>query len=136
MATFGAMDVGRTGLGFSQHWMDQIGHNLANTNTVRGPEEEPFRQRLAVAESLTDEIVDTGSGVHLAGVIEDQRDPVETYEPQHPQADEDGFVAQPVVDMAGQMSDMMQAQRGYQASARTIDTAREAYESALRIGQQ
>lgn len=136
MATFGAMDVGRTGLGFSQHWIDQIGHNVANLNTVREPDAEPFRARLAVAGTLTDEIVDSGSGVYLRDVVADGRDPVQTYNPDHPMADDDGYVTQPVVDLTGQLSDLIQAQRSYQANARTVDTAREAYESALRIGQQ
>lgn len=135
MATFGTMDVGRTGIGFAQYWLDTIAHNLANVNTVRGPGEEPFRARLVVAQSLTGQVVDSGSGVAVRGVLEDQRDAPLTYEPGHPLADEGGYVARPVVDMVAQMHDLIVANRTYQANARSIQTAHEAYQSALRIGQ-
>jgi flagellar basal-body rod protein FlgC len=136
MATFGTMDVGRTGMGFAQYWMDNLAHNLANVGTVRGADEEPFRARLVLAQALTDQIVDSGSGVAVRGVMEDGGDAPVVYEPNHPLADDDGYVTQPVIDLAGQMNDLILANRTYQANARTIQTAHEAYQSALRIGQQ
>lgn len=135
MSTFGTMDVGRTGIGFAQYWLDTIAHNLANVSTVRPPDEEPFRARLVVAQSLTDQIVDSGSGVAVRGVLEDQRAAPLSYEPNHPLADEDGYISRAVVDIAGQMHDLIVANRTYQANARSIQTAHEAYQSALRIGQ-
>jgi len=58
------------------------------------------------------------------------------HDPNHPHADEDGNVTLPVVDLTAQMHDLIVANRTYQANARTIQTAHEAYQSALRIGQQ
>ena len=136
MATFSTIDIGRTGMGFSQYWMDNLGHNLANLNTVRPGDEEPFRARMVVAQALGDEIAPSGSGVAVRDVLEDGTDPALTYEPDNPLADEEGYVTQPVVDMSGQMHDMIVANRSYQASARTIQNAHEAYQAALRIGQQ
>lgn len=136
MATFGTMDVGRTGLGFSQYWMDNLAHNMANANTVRPADEEPFRARMVVARALDSEIVDSGSGVAVRDVLEDGSEAPVTFEPDHPLADADGYVTRPVVDLAGQMHDLIVANRSYQAGARTIQTAHEAYQSALRIGQR
>ena len=81
------------------------------------------------------EIVPTGSGVKVADVVEDQGDPVRVYAPDHPLADDEGYVTQAKVDLAGQLTDMMLAQRTYQANARTVQTAKEAYETALQIGR-
>jgi flagellar basal-body rod protein FlgC len=136
MGAFDAIDIGRTGLGFSRYWMDNISHNLANVNTITGPDEEPFRARFVVARPNTDQIAPTGSGVHVAAVVEAEGDPARVYSPDHPLADDEGYVTQAAVDLAGQLTDMMIANRTYQANARTIQTAREAYETALRLGSR
>ena len=134
MSAFGAIDVGRTGLGFNQYWLEVVSHNVANINTVTSPDEAPFRQRFVVATPNTDEITPSGSGVRVGGVVEDSTDAALVDSPGHPLADENGQVQMPVVDLAGQMADLMVAQRGYQANSRAINSAREAYASALRIG--
>jgi flagellar basal-body rod protein FlgC len=136
MSAFSTIDIARTGVGFSRYWMDALGHNLANVNTVRGPGEEPFRARLVVAQELGDEIAATGSGVQVGGVVEDERPAPRVYDPGSPLAEADGYVTHPVVDMAAQMSDLILANRTYQVNLRTVESAREAYQSALRIGQR
>jgi flagellar basal-body rod protein FlgC len=136
MSTFAAMDIARTGMGFSRYWLDTISHNLANVNNVHSGDEEPFRARYVVAGTNTDEIVATGSGVHVAGVELDQGEAPKVYDPNHPLADDDGFIVRPVVDLAGQLADMILAQRSYQLSAKSVTTAKEAYEAALRIGDR
>jgi flagellar basal-body rod protein FlgC len=134
-SSFSGIDIGRTGIGFAHYWMDTIGHNLANVNTVRAADDEPFRARLVVAQEVTDGVfAPTGSGVGVGDVVEDDRDPAMVQDPGHPLANEDGYVNMPVVDMAGQLTDLIIANRTYQANARTISGAKEAYESALRIG--
>ncbi len=104
-------------------------------NTVTGPDEEPFRARFVVARPNSDQIVESGSGVHVADVVEAGGDPTRVYNPGHPLADENGYITQPSVDMAGQLTDLMLAQRTYQANVRSIQTAKEAYEAALQIGR-
>lgn len=137
MGTFAAMDVGRTGMGFSSYWLDVIAHNLANANNVVAEGEEPFRQRYLVAGANADEIAPTGSGVHVADVVVDEEDQGQpAFDPSHPLADEDGMVVRASVDVATQMADMILAQRAYQLNAKSVTAAREAYESALRIGQR
>jgi flagellar basal-body rod protein FlgC len=105
-------------------------------NTVRPAGEEPFRARFVVAQALGAEFAPTGSGVEVGAVVEDGRDPTRVHDPQHPLADAAGYVTQPVVDLAGQMTDLMLANRTYQMNLKTVETAREAYQSALRIGQR
>jgi flagellar basal-body rod protein FlgC len=136
MSAFAAIDVSRTGLGFNQHWMEVISHNVANINTITAPGEEPFRQRFVVARPNGDEFTPSGSGVSVGAVVEDANDAALVDAPGHPLADEDGRVQAPVVDLTGQLSDLIVAQRGYQANSRAINSAREAYASALRIGER
>lgn len=137
MGTFSAMDIARTGMGFHRYWLDVISHNIANVNNAGTPgEDEAFSARFVVAGTNGDQIAPTGSGVHVAGVEESDVEGVLTYEPDHPEADENGLVEQSDVDMGGQMADMILAQRGYQMNARSVTSAKEAYEAALRIGDR
>ncbi len=135
MTAFSGIDIGRTGIGFAHYWLDTIGHNLANVNTVRSTDVEPFRARMVVAQEIDAPVLAaTGSGVGVGAVVADARGPNVVYDPNHPLADEEGLVNMPVVDMAGQMTDLIIANRTYQANARVITGAKEAYEAALRIG--
>ncbi len=135
MTTFSAMDIARTGVGFSHHWIDTISHNLANVNTATATDEEPFRALRQVARPLEGGPFATGgSGVTTAARIVDEGEPRLVHDPGHPLADEDGYIAMPAFDLAGMMVDLMAAQRTYQANVQTVGAAREAYESALRLG--
>jgi flagellar basal-body rod protein FlgC len=137
MTTFGAMEIGRTGVGFANHWIDSIAHNLANANTAVPPGEEPFRALRPVAMPLPGgPFAANGSGVHMAAQAREGGEPTVVDDPRHPLADADGRVSMPVMDMSGQMVDLMVAQRHYQANMRTVQSAREAYQSALRLGSQ
>jgi flagellar basal-body rod protein FlgC len=135
MTTFSALQIGRTGVGFAHHWLDMVAHNLANANTTTAPDEEPFRALRPLARPLDGgPFADTGSGVYTAAQVRDGGDPPLVHDPAHPLADEDGLVAKPVMDTSGQMVDLMLAHRHYQANLKTIESAREAYQSALRLG--
>jgi flagellar basal-body rod protein FlgC len=137
MTTFSIMDVGRTGVGFSRYWMDTIAHNLANVNTVTPGGEEPFRARFVVAQALgRGPFAPNGSGVGVAAVREAEGDPPRAYDPDHPLADADGVVTLPVVDLAGQLTDLIAANRSYQMNLKSVETGREAYQAALRLGQR
>ena len=135
MSLFSSIDVARTGVGFARYWMDTISHNVANVNTQTAGDAEPFRARFVVAKALTDEIASTGSGTAVAEVREDERPPARVFDPANPNADENGNVTMPVVDLAGQLTDMMLANRTYQANVSVLRSGEEAYRSALRIGR-
>jgi flagellar basal-body rod protein FlgC len=135
--TFSSLQIGRTGVGFAHNWLDTISHNLANSNTVTTPGEEPFRALRPVAQPLqAGPFGDNGSGVVMGAQVRQQGAAPVTYDPAHPLADEDGLVQLPVLDLNGMMVDLIVAQRHYQANVRTIQSAKEAYESALRLGAQ
>lgn len=130
MSVFGSIDIARTGAGLSRTWLDAIAHNIANVNTINPPEDEPFRAKVVVAAARTD-----GTGVDVAGVREAPGEAPLAYDPTHPLADEEGYVNRPVVDLAGQMADLIAAQRSYQANLSVVKSGREAYEAALRLGR-
>lgn len=137
MTTFSAMAIGRTGAGFAHHWIDTIAHNIANVETRTATDGEPFRAVHLAAQPLgSSPFAPTGSGVVVGGQYEVEGDPALLHDPDHPLADEDGYVQAPMVDLGGQMTDLLIAQRSYQANLRTVQSAKEAYETALRLGGQ
>lgn len=132
--TFSIIDIGRTGAGFSKYWLENTSHNLANLNTVRPAGEEPFRARMVEAQEMRADGTDQVMGVGVSNVSEAEGEAMRVYDPQNPLADQDGFILMPVVDMAGEMVNLIQAQRSYQLSLKVIQSGQEAYQSALRLG--
>lgn len=134
MSTFGSIDIVETGLDTSQLWLNVISHNMANLNTIRPSDEEPFRALLLELREGSTQLADGGTGVEAVGLREIEGEPVRVQDPDHPLADEDGYVTMPVVDLAGHMADLIIASRQFQLNVRMLESNREAYQSALRIG--
>jgi flagellar basal-body rod protein FlgC len=133
--TFGAIDVATTGVTFSRYWLDTLAHNLANVNTVNPAGEEPFRARYLRAEEQLGGAGESGDGVRLKEITTAQGDAPVVYDPQNVNADAQGYVTHPLIDVAGNMSDLIVAQRSYTMNIRVVQAAKEAYESALRLGR-
>ena len=74
-------------------------------------------------------------GVYVAGVVESDAEGKLVYDPEHPYANEDGYVQYPSVELGDQMSMLILAQRGYEANAAVVDRAKTTYEAALQIGR-
>ena len=130
---FSSIDIASTGMGFARYWSETVSHNIANINTV-STFDKPFRARMVVAQPI-DPSSATGGGVAVAQVNEQAGDPAKLYQPDSPLANADGYVAAPVDDLAGQMSDLILASRMYQANISVHKEAREALESATTLGK-
>jgi len=74
--------------------------------------------------------------VEVAAVMRQPGEPTRVFDPDHPSADAQGYVTMPLVDLAGQMTDLILATRSYQMNVQVLQDAREAYQTALRIGQR
>lgn len=127
---FGAINAASSGASMASTWMDVLGHNLANANTMTSTEGEPFRAKYLVVQEQSD-----AEGVQLREVVSASGDPQLVFDPTHPLADEDGLVQGALVDTAGTMSDLIIASRHYQLNLQVVQTAEEAYQSALQIGR-
>lgn len=134
MSIFSAIGIAGTGVTVHRKWLDAVSDNIANINTVRPSDAEAFRARYVVAQA-----VDYGSGsggVQVAGIaLGGDGEGRLVYEPDHPLADEDGYVRYPDIDLSSQMTQLIMAQRGYQSNLAVVDRARDAYLAALQIGR-
>ena len=134
MGTFAAIGIAGSALGTYRKWLDAVSDNLANLNTVRSTDEAAFQARYVIAQANDTQGGDSG-GVHVAGAAFGSAEGRLVYEPNHPLADAEGNVRYPDIDMASQMTQLIMAQRGYQANASVVDRAREMYTTALQIGR-
>ena len=134
MAIFDTLGISASGLMVNRKWMDAVSDNMSNLNTVNPYDQAPFQERLVVAQA-----VDYGSGTGGVRVarVEFGGDPEGriVYEPDHPLANEEGYVRYPDIDMGDQMVQLMMAQRGYQANLAVVERATNAYQAALRLGK-
>ena len=119
----------------NRKWMDAVSDNMSNLNTVNPYDQAPFKERLVVAQA-----VDYGSGTGGVRVarVEFGGDPQGriVYEPDHPLANEEGYVRYPDIDMGDQMVQLLMAQRGYQANLAVVERATNAYQAALQLGRR
>jgi flagellar basal-body rod protein FlgC len=129
MGAFDMLRIANSSLGMHQTWLDSLANNIANANTVKRTSEEAFQAQMVVAGSRSD------GGVRVTGIAEGDPEGRLQHAPDHPLADEDGYVRTPDIDMASQMSQLVMAQRGFQASVQVTKNAQETYASALQIGR-
>ena len=133
MAIFDTFGISGSGLMTHRKWLDAVSDNIANVNTVRRTDEDAFRERFVLAQS-----VDYGSGEGGVRVARAEFGSAEgrlVYQPDHPLADDAGYVKYPDIDLGDQMSQMIMALRGYQANLAVVERATEAYKAALMLGK-
>jgi flagellar basal-body rod protein FlgC len=128
--------------------MDVISSNLANAEATSTPEGGPYkRERVVFGPVLRDtanklsssaDAVAHGAmngGVEVKGIVQDEEAPRMVFDPTHPDADPDGFVAYPNVDMITEMTDMLSASRSYEANITIVNVAKSMAQRALDIGR-
>lgn len=132
MTIFGAIGTAGTGLTVYRKWLDAVSDNLANSSTVKSTSEAAYQTKYVIASEIPSS---DGGGVQVAGIALGSAEGRVVYEPDNPLADQQGYVRYPDVDMSSQMTQLIMAQRGYEANAAVVDRAKATYEAALQIGR-
>lgn len=136
MSMFTAFDINASGLTAQRYRMDVISENVANANTTRTSDGTPYRRKTVVFQerdsqtpfsrvlnNATDRY--SGKGVKVVGTYEDRTtDLVKAYDPAHPDADEDGYVLYPNVNIITEMTNLIDASRAYEANATAFDASK------------
>jgi len=136
MSIFSSFDINASGLTAQRYRMDVISENIANVNTTRTKDGDTYRRKLVVFEEktgglsfsdhlkrATDSYV--GSGVKVTQTFEDTTsDLIKAYDPDHPDADEDGYVYYPNVNIVTEMTDLIDASRSYEANATAFEASK------------
>jgi flagellar basal-body rod protein FlgC len=132
-----SIEVSATGLSAERLAMDVIANNIANVNTTRTPEGGPFKRQLIVFAQKQDQassnVLDSldgnsaaaqRAGVQAVGIVPDTGPDKLVYDPKHPDADQNGYVHYPNIDVVKEMVDMMAASRAYEANVTAIQESR------------
>jgi flagellar basal-body rod protein FlgC len=142
MSTLGnAISAAASALSAERQRIETAVSNLANAESTRGPDGQPYRRRDVVLSSMPMEPFDrtltraTATGVQVATVVDDTSAPRQRYEPGHPDADTNGYVSLPNVDPAEEMVDMLGAARAYQANVAAIGIVGDTVKKALELGR-
>lgn len=140
-----ALDISASALTADRTQMNTISMNLANAKTTRTPLGGPYRRRTVVQEATA--VDDPFSkhmrsaldrelkGVRVSAITIDKRPLKQVYEPGHPDANPDGFVFYPDINVVEEMANLMTAQRNYEANVGTVDAVKSMYAKALEIGR-
>jgi flagellar basal-body rod protein FlgC len=133
MGVFDTLGISGSGLLAHRKWLDAVSDNISNINTVNPSDQGAFQERFIVAQAK-----DYGSGEGGVRVARTEFGSAEgrlVYEPDHPLADAEGYVKYPDIDLGEQMTQLIMAQRGYQANLAVVERATNAYQAALRLGK-
>lgn len=139
MSVFTAMNISASGLTAERLRLDVISANIANANTTRTEEGGAYRRKVAVfQEQLTQATQGNRkkvAGIQAVSIVEDPSDMRMEYDPTHPDADENGYVEKPNVDILSETIDMMVATRSYEAQVTVLNATKGMYTKALEIGR-
>jgi flagellar basal-body rod protein FlgC len=139
MDLFSSMRVSATGLDAETKRMNTISSNVANAETVGYKRKDPLlaatTDRESFGEVLQNQLDENVQGVAVQDIVEDPRAPRMVYNPTHPQANADGYVAMPNVNPVEEMANMISAQRSYEANVTAMNSAKAMAQKALEIGR-
>ncbi|GAB6280349.1 MAG: flagellar basal body rod protein FlgC [Thermovirga sp.] len=133
MRVFKPIDVAGSALTAHRVMLDVISANLANVSTTRTEDGGPYRRKIPVFAERMEEASTNGGGVVVKEIAVDDSPPRMAYEPGHPDADDNGYVAYPNVSVVREMADMVTASRAYEANLEVIESAKVMWETATDL---
>jgi len=136
MGDFSAIDISASGLSAQRRRLDTVAENIANAETTRTERGGPYRRKQVVFEEIALRELGLGQqGVKVREIAEDPRPPHLVYRPGHPDADANGYVAMPNVNIVEEMVDMISATRSYEANATALNATKAMARKALELGR-
>lgn len=142
MDIFTSMDISASALRANRIRLNTISSNMANIETTSTPEGGPYKKKsvyfettpVNFKEQLDSQMQSALNGVTVKKIVEDDKPPRMVYDPDHPDADEKGYVAMPNISMLEETVDMMNTTRLYEANTTVIKSAKRMALKALEIG--
>lgn len=149
MSMFSAFNINASGMTAQRYRMDVISENVANANTTRTADGTPYRRKVVYFEEKGGQTAFSrvlgeaaynhgysGQGVKVRGVLHDYETEMNmVYDPSHPDADENGYVTYPNVNIITEMTNMIDASRAYEANATAFNASKSMAQQGLQLGQ-
>ncbi|MWV12550.1 flagellar basal body rod protein FlgC [Aquipseudomonas campi] len=147
MSLASVFNIAGTGMSAQSTRLNTISSNIANAETVSSSINQTYRARHPVFATMFESSMqgdrgslfadqdEAGRGVQVLGIVEDQSSLMPRYEPNHPAADEKGYVYYPNVNVVEEMADMISASRAFQTNVEMMNTAKQMMQRVLTLGQ-
>ena len=136
MSIFNVFHISGSALTAQSMRLNAVASNLANIDSIAGPDGKPYRAKQVVFEATPmGSNGDLSKGVRVRQVVEDASPPRMVYDPKNPAADEKGYVSFPNVNVVEEMTNMISASRSYQTNVEVMNTAKTMMLRTLQIGQ-
>jgi flagellar basal-body rod protein FlgC len=134
MSLFNVLNVSGSAVSAQSQRLNVVASNLANADSVAGPDGQPYKARQVVFQTQMLGAGDENAGVRVAQVIEDNAAPRKIHNPDHPLADADGYVTMSNVNPVEEMVNMISASRSYQTNIDVMNTAKSLLQKTLQLG--
>jgi len=134
MSLFSVFNVSGSAVSAQSQRLNVVASNLANAESVAGPDGKPYKAREVVFQTQMVEGDQSSAGVRVAQVVEDNAAPRRIYNPDHPLADEQGYVTMSNVNPVEEMVNMISASRSYQTNIDVMNTAKSLLQKTLQLG--
>jgi flagellar basal-body rod protein FlgC len=146
MGLINSLRISASSLAAQRLRMDLIANNVTNMNTTNGPDEAPYQRQTVVFREQTGQASfgdllgrargqSTPGGVEVSAIHVDNAAPREVYDPSHPDANADGYVLMPNIDVVTEMTDLAGAGRAYEATVTVLNATKALALNALNIGR-
>lgn len=138
MSMFKVFDVAGSALSAQSLRLNVTASNMANANSVSSSTEETYRARQPLFAAMLKQqagVNDYSTGVQVKGVVESQAPLQQEYSPDHPMANEEGYIFKPNVNVVEEMANMISASRSYQSNVEVINTAKQLMSRTLTMGK-
>jgi flagellar basal-body rod protein FlgC len=134
---FKIFDTAASGMSAQSLRLNTVASNMANVDSVSSSLEETYRARQPVFSALLNQLNpdEPAVGVQVKGIVESQAPLNKEYAPNHPKANEEGFIFRPNVNVMEEMANMISASRSYQSNVEVVNTAKQLMVATLRLGE-
>lgn len=137
MSMFNIFDITGSALSAQSVRLNTTASNLANADSISSSTDQTYRARHPVFATMLNEASgeQAGAGVKLRGIVESQAPLRQDYRPNHPMANDDGYIFRPNVNVVEEMANMISASRSYQSNVEVANTAKQLMMRTLSMGQ-
>lgn len=136
MGMFDIFDVAGSGMSAQSVRLNATASNLSNADSVSSSVNQTYKARHPVFSTLLNDQMDQASaGVQVLGIVESQAPLRMEYEPNHPQANQEGYIFRPNVNVVEEMANMISASRSYQTNVEVLNTSKQLMLKTLTLGQ-
>lgn len=135
MSLFNVFDIAGSAMSAQSVRLNTTASNLANAESVSGSEAEAYRARHPVFTTFQNALDESAAGVKVSGIVENPAPARREYSPDHPLADEQGYVYMPNVNVVEEMANMISASRSYQNNVEMVNTSKQMLLNVLQLGK-